>query len=82
MILMMTMVVITTMTIVMPMRIMMKCLDDADDNFDEGNFGSDICFIFFLPPGKVDPYVRVFLMPGTHNELKTKVTTFLEKSKF
>jgi len=23
--------------------------------------------------GKVDPYVRVFLMPGTHNELKTKV---------
>jgi len=23
--------------------------------------------------GKVDPYVRLFLMPGTHNELKTKV---------
>ena len=21
----------------------------------------------------MDPYVRVFLMPGTHNELKTKV---------
>lgn len=27
----------------------------------------------FRIPGKVDPYVRVFLMPGTHNELKTKV---------
>ena len=23
--------------------------------------------------GKVDPYVRVYLMPGTHMELKTKM---------
>merc|ERR1719336_2177217 len=23
--------------------------------------------------GKVDPYVRVYLMPGTHMELKTKI---------
>ena len=26
-----------------------------------------------LLAGKIDPYVRVFLMPGTHAELKTKV---------
>ena len=58
--------------------------DDEDDNNDDYDDDSGI-FPKISIPGKVDPYVRVFLMPGTHNELKTKVKflaqnfTFLDK---
>ena len=31
--------------------------------------------------GKSDPYVRVYLMPGTHAELKTKVMKKTQKQK-